>query len=44
LDSSEKNREEDGFEKMGKVWDLVTRCQLESLISEFVEIDLERGQ
>jgi hypothetical protein len=32
--------EEDGFEKMGKVWDLVTRCQLESLIRQFVEREM----
>jgi hypothetical protein len=38
--SSEKDREEDGFEKLGKVWDLVTRYQLQSLIRQFVEREM----
>ena len=40
MGSSEKDREEDGFEKLGKVWDLVTRYQLQSLIRQFVEREM----
>jgi hypothetical protein len=44
--SSEEDREKDGFEKMGKVRDLVTRCQFDlvfcgSLWGKICEIDLK---
>lgn len=33
MSSSKGDREEVGFEKMGKGWDLVTRCQLDHFLA-----------